>query len=146
MEVNFDRKSLLVDGKRKFIFSGSLHYYRHPSAEVWRDRLRKIKALGMNAVDIYFYWSYHSPAEGQYDFSGPRDVDRLLDLIEEEGLYLIARPGPYICSEVDGGGFPGSSPTGGRRPGSSRRPRGTDSWARPPCEESLRPTPRPSRP
>jgi len=107
MEVKFDRKSLLVDGKRKFIFSGSLHYFRHPSPEVWRDRLRKIKALGMNAVDIYFYWGYHSPAEGEYDFSGPRDVDRLLDLIEEEGLYLIGRPGPYICSEVDGGGFPG---------------------------------------
>ncbi|OGP57202.1 MAG: hypothetical protein A2V67_03370 [Deltaproteobacteria bacterium RBG_13_61_14] len=107
MEVSFDRRSLRVDGQRRFILSGALHYYRHPSPEVWRDRLRKIKALGLNAVDIYFYWSFHSPAEGEYDFSGPRDVARLMDLVEEEGLYLIARPGPYICSEVDGGGFPG---------------------------------------
>ncbi|MFH1537943.1 MAG: beta-galactosidase [bacterium] len=107
MKVTYDRYSLLIDGKREFILSGAIHYYRLPSQIIWRDRLRKMKEAGLNAVDVYFAWNYHSPAEGEYDFEGIRDVDALMDMIGDEGLYLIARPGPYICSEVDGGGFPG---------------------------------------
>ncbi|MGO4417810.1 beta-galactosidase, partial [Streptomyces sp. MCAF7] len=72
-----------------------------------RDVLQKIKASGMNAVSIYFDWGFHSPAKGRYDFTGVRDVDKLLDMAEEAGLYVIARPGPYINAETDGGGFPG---------------------------------------
>ncbi len=106
-EVTFDRKSLIIDGERKLIFSGAMHYYRLPSPELWRHRLRRMKDMGLDTVDLYFYWAYHSPREGEYDFSGFRDVDLLMDMVEEEGLYLMARPGPYICSEVDGGGFPG---------------------------------------
>ncbi|HUT52098.1 MAG TPA: beta-galactosidase [bacterium] len=106
VEVGFDRKSLIINGERRLILSGAMHYYRLPSPEIWRHRLRRMKELGLDTVDVYFYWGYHSPAPGVYDFSGFRDVDRLLDMIEEEGLYLMARPGPYICSEVDGGGFP----------------------------------------
>lgn len=106
MHVDFDGRSLMIDGARKFIFSGAIHYYRLPGPDMWRSRLRRLKEMGMNAADIYFYWSYHSPAQGEYDFTGIRDVDLLMDMIEEEGLYLIARPGPYICSEVDGGGLP----------------------------------------
>lgn len=107
MKVTYDRYSLMVDGKREFVLSGALHYYRLPSQALWRDRLRKMKEAGLNAVDIYYAWNYHSPADGEYDFEGIRDVDALMDMIEEEGLRLIARPGPYICSEVDGGGLPG---------------------------------------
>src|SRR5439155_26956 len=61
---------------------------------------------GFNAVSLYFDWAYHSPQPGGYDFSGVRDVDRLLSMAADLGLYVIARPGPYINAEVDGGGFP----------------------------------------
>jgi beta-galactosidase len=106
MHVTFDRFSLLVDGRRVFLRSGSFHYFRLPSPGLWRDRLLRLKRAGYNAVDLYFWWGYHSPAPGVYDFSGLRDVDYLLDLTEQVGLYVVARPGPYICAEVDGGGHP----------------------------------------
>jgi hypothetical protein len=106
MHVTFDRYSLMVDGRRLFLRSGAFHYFRLPSPGLWRDRLLRLKRAGYNAVDLYFWWGYHSPAPGLYDFAGLRNVDYLLDLIEQVGLYLIARPGPYICAEVDGGGHP----------------------------------------
>jgi beta-galactosidase GanA len=65
-----------------------------------------MKAAGFNTVSIYFSWGYHSPREGVYDFSGVRDLDRLLDDARDADLYVIARPGPYINAEVDSGGFP----------------------------------------
>lgn len=106
MQVDFDRYSLRIDGERKLIRAGSLHYFRLPSADLWPDRLDKMKQAGLNAVDLYYPWSYHSDAPGRYDFADFRDVDRLHDMIEERGLYLIARPGPYICAEIDFGGLP----------------------------------------
>jgi hypothetical protein len=107
MKVEFDKYSLIVNGRRRLIRGGSFHYFRLPSKKLWQDRLKKIKEAGLNTVDFYFPWNYHSPAEGVYGFSGLRDVDYLMDLAENLGLYIIARPGPYICAEVDGGGFPG---------------------------------------
>lgn len=107
MDVTFDKYSFKINGKREFILGGSIHYYRLPSHKLWEERLRLLKECGLNTIDIYFPWNYHSPQDGVYDFSGIRDVDYLLDLIEENNFYLVARPGPYICSEVDAGGFPG---------------------------------------
>jgi len=106
MHVTFDRYSLIVDGRRLFLRGGSFHYFRLPSPGLWHDRLLRLKRAGYNAVDLYFWWGYHSPAPGLYDFSGLRNVDYLLDLSEQVGLYVVARPGPYICAEVDGGGHP----------------------------------------
>lgn len=107
MDVSLDHYGIVIDGKREFIWSGAIHYYRLPARELWARRLAKVKDAGFNAVDIYYAWNYHSPRQGEYDFSGIRDVDYLHKCIEDAGLYLIARPGPYICSEVDAGGFPG---------------------------------------
>jgi beta-galactosidase len=104
--VTFDRYSFLVDGKRTYIWSGEFHPYRLPSPELWPDIFQKMKAAGFNTVSIYFSWGYHSPREGVYDFSGVRDLDRLLDDARDAGIYVIARPGPYINAEVDSGGFP----------------------------------------
>src|SRR5882762_2129931 len=104
--VAYDNYSLMIDGKRTYIWSGEFHYFRLPSPDLWRDVLQKMKAAGFNAASIYFSWAYHSPAPGQYDFSGVRDVDELLDIAASVGIYVIARPGPYINAEVDGGGFP----------------------------------------
>ena len=106
VRVEFDRHSLLIEGRRKLIRSGSLHYFRLPSQELWRDRLQQFRGAGLNAVDVYYAWNYHSSAPGEYDFGDIRDVERLHDMIEEAGLYLIARPGPYVCAELDMGGLP----------------------------------------
>src|SRR4051795_7802579 len=105
--VTFDKYSLKVDGQRVYLWSGEIHPYRLPSPDLWRDVLQKMKANGYNGVSIYVDWAYHSPKPGVYDFSGVRDMDRFLDIAKEVGLYVIARPGPYINAEVDAGGFPG---------------------------------------
>ncbi len=105
--VSLDGYSFLVDGKRTYLWSGEFHYFRLPSPDLWRDIFQKMKAAGFNSTSLYFDWGYHSPKPGVYDFSGVRDVDRLLDMAQEAGLYVIARPAPYINAEVDSGGLPG---------------------------------------
>lgn len=106
LKVSYDHYSLMVNGERQFIYSGEFDYWRLPSPSMWKDVLQKMKAAGFNAVTIYFNWGYHSAKEGQYDFSGIRDVDKLLDMAQDVGLYVIARPGPYINAETDAGGYP----------------------------------------
>jgi len=105
--VTWDQYSLKVDGKRIVVWSGEIHPFRLPNPSLWRDVIQKMKALGFNGVSFYFDWAYHSPKPGVYDFSGVRDMDRLLRIAEEEGMYVIARPGPYVNAELSGGGFPG---------------------------------------
>ncbi|MFF4259777.1 beta-galactosidase [Streptomyces sp. NPDC001663] len=105
--VSLDGYSFLIDGKRTYLWSGEFHYFRLPSPDLWRDIFQKMKAAGFNSTSLYFDWGYHSPKPGVYDFSGVRDVDKLLDMAEEAGLYVIARPAPYINAEVDSGGLPG---------------------------------------
>ncbi|HEU5158700.1 MAG TPA: beta-galactosidase [Streptosporangiaceae bacterium] len=105
-EVTYDRYSIMIDGRRVALQAGEFHYFRLPSPDLWRDVMEKFKAEGFNAVSIYFNWAYHSPKAGVYDFTGVRDVDRLLRTAEDVGLYVIARPGPYINAEATGGGFP----------------------------------------
>ncbi|MFL6121495.1 beta-galactosidase [Actinophytocola sp.] len=104
--VTYDRYSLKVDGQRILLWGGEFHYFRLPSPSLWRDVLEKIRAAGFNGVSLYFDWAYHSPRPGVYDFSGVRDVDLLLRMTEELGLYVVVRPGPYINAEASGGGFP----------------------------------------
>lgn len=104
--VEYDRYSLTVDGERVFLWTGEFHYFRLPSPDLWRDVLEKIHAAGFNGVSLYFNWAYHSPKPGVYDFTGVRDIDRLLRIAQQTGLYVIVRPGPYINAETTGGGFP----------------------------------------
>lgn len=96
-----------MDGHRILLYSGEFHYWRLPSQQGWQDRLTKMKAAGLNAVSIYFDWSYHSWRPGQSDFTGVRDVDRLLTMCDRLGLYVLARVGPYMNAEADAGGLPG---------------------------------------
>ena len=105
--IAFDRHSLIIDGRHVIIWSGEFHPFRLPSPDLWRDVLQKMKASGFNTVSIYFDWGYHSPKPGVYDFHGVRDMDRVLDMAAEEGLYVIARAGPYVNAELSRGGFPG---------------------------------------
>jgi hypothetical protein len=82
-----------------------MHYFRIPR-EYWRDRLTKLKECGFNTVETYTCWNLHEPQEGVFDFSGMLDLDEYLRVATELGLYIILRPGPYICAEWDLGGLP----------------------------------------
>src|SRR5262245_17143647 len=105
--VSFDARSLMIDGKRLVVWSSEMHGFRLPSPDLWRDIFQKRKASGFNTVAVYFDWGYHSPKRGVYDFAGIRDLDRLLRMAAEEGLYVITRAGPYVNAELTRGGFPG---------------------------------------
>ena len=94
-----------ADGKKTAIYSGAMHYFRI-LPEYWQDRLAKLKACGFNAVETYMCWNLHEPEKGRFDFSGRLDIRRYIELAGELGLYVILRPGPYICAEWDAGGFP----------------------------------------
>lgn len=87
------------------LLSGAIHYFR-VVPEYWRDRLRKLKACGFNAVETYVSWNLHEPRPGEFNFSGGLDIARYLEIAAEVGLKAIVRPGPYICSEWDFGGLP----------------------------------------
>ena len=117
--VAYDKYSVIIGGRRVLLWAGEFDYYRLPSPSLWLDRLQEMKAAGFNAVSIYFNWDYHSAAPGVYDFSGVRDINRLLNDAQRVGLYVIARPGPYINAETDAGGLAGwlaSEPAGSRNP------------------------------
>lgn len=106
MQVTFDKNSLIVDGKRVFIRSGAFHYFRTPGIELALDRFMKLKAAGYNTVDIYLNANYHSQNEHEYDFSGIKDIRKIFEAAKEVGLFVIARPGPFINAEVNAGGLP----------------------------------------
>jgi beta-galactosidase len=95
----------LLNGKPLIIRSGEMHYPRVPP-EHWRDRFRKARAMGLNAITTYIFWNLHEKQPGNFDFSGGLDVVRYAKIAQEEGLLLIVRPGPYICTEWDFGGIP----------------------------------------
>lgn len=95
----------LLDGKPFIIRSGEMHYPRVPR-EHWRDRFRKAKAMGLNAVSTYIFWNLHEATPGKFDFTGGLDIAAFARIAHEEGVYLIIRPGPYVCTEWDLGGLP----------------------------------------
>lgn len=103
--INIDGKGFIIHGKRTYIVAGEVQYPRIPRA-LWRDRLLRIKRAGYNTVQTYLYWNYHEPREGQFDFSGEKDVDAFFKLVHSLGMYVIVRPGPYINAEWDTGGLP----------------------------------------
>src|SRR3954464_106781 len=84
----------LLDGKPFQIISGEMHYERIPR-EYWRDRLRKARAIGLNTISTYVFWNVHEPKPGTYDFGTQNDVAGFIRMAQEEGLYVILRPGPY---------------------------------------------------
>src|SRR5215472_7731042 len=94
-----------LDGKTLQIISGEMHYARIPR-EYWRERLRMAKAMGLNAVTTYVFWNVHEPRPGVYDFAGNHDVAEFVREAQQEGLFVILRPGPYSCAEWEFGGFP----------------------------------------
>lgn len=80
--------------------AGSYHYFR-TVPEVWQQRLRTMRAAGLNVVDTYVEWALHNPKDQVYNFEGMANLEQFLDLAVAEDLYVILRPGPYICAERD---------------------------------------------
>ena len=108
-KVTFDKNSFMVDGQRLNVWSGEIHYWRAPDVNSWRDLFQKMRANGYNAVSLYFFWGLHQSKEGgPFNFSKGtiKDLDLLLTMAQEEGLYVIARPGPYVNAEISMGGLP----------------------------------------
>ena len=95
-----------LNGEEFHIYSGCIHYFRVPE-QLWEDRLAKLKAAGLNTVETYVAWNMHEPKKGEYNFSGPADIVKFIKIAQKLGLYVILRPGPYICAEWDLGGLPG---------------------------------------
>lgn len=87
-----------LDEKPMQIVSGTVHYFRIPRAD-WKDRLQKLKACGLNTVETYVAWNVHEPREGEFRFDGEYDIAHFVRLAAELGLYVIVRPGPYVCTE-----------------------------------------------
>ncbi|CAH8627807.1 unnamed protein product [Heterobilharzia americana] len=103
--VNQVNHVFMKDGAPFQYVSGSIHYSRIPKA-YWGDRLYKMKAAGLDAIQIYVPWNFHQPEEGVFDFTGDRNLTDFLNLALSLDLLVIARVGPYICAEWDFGGLP----------------------------------------
>jgi len=109
-------ENFLLDGKSFQIIAGDMHYARVPR-QYWRDRMKKMKAMGLNTLTTYIFWNLHEPKPGEFDFSGNLDVAAYVRMAHQEGLWVIVRPGPYVCTEWEFG-----APQTGTRASSLREP------------------------
>ena len=101
-----DKQEFLLDGKPMQIISGEMHPARIP-AEYWKHRIKMAKAMGCNTIAAYIFWNYHESDPGVFDFqTGNHNIARFIRMVQEEGMFLILRPGPYVCAEWDFGGLP----------------------------------------
>ncbi|CAN8234206.1 unnamed protein product [Cochlearia groenlandica] len=103
--VTYDGRSLIIDGQHKILFSGSIHYPRS-TPQMWRSLIAKAKSGGIDVIDTYVFWNIHEPQQGQFDFSGRRDIVRFIKEIHAQGLYVCLRIGPFIQGEWSYGGLP----------------------------------------
>ena len=97
--------TFLLNGQPFTVKAAEVHYPRIPRP-YWEHRIQMCKALGMNAVCIYIFWNIHEQREGQFDFTGQNDVAEFCRLAQKNGMYVIVRPGPYVCAEWEMGGLP----------------------------------------
>jgi len=98
-------KTFLLNGQPFIVKAAEVHYPRIPRP-YWEHRIKMCKALGMNAVCIYIFWNIHEQQEGVFDFTGNNDVAEFCRLAQKNGMYVIVRPGPYVCAEWEMGGLP----------------------------------------
>ena len=98
-------KTFLLNGNPFVVKAAEIHYPRIPR-EYWDHRIKMAKALGMNTVCIYIFWNIHEQTEGNFNFTGNNDVAEFCRLAQKNGMYVIVRPGPYVCAEWEMGGLP----------------------------------------
>ena len=99
------KKTFLLNGEPFIVKAAEVHYPRIPRP-YWEHRIQMCKSLGMNTLCIYVFWNIHEPREGQFDFTGNSDVAEFCRLAQKNGMYVIVRPGPYVCAEWEMGGLP----------------------------------------
>ena len=98
-------KAFLLNGEPFIVKAAEVHYPRMPRP-YWDHRIKMCKSLGMNTLCIYVFWNIHEQREGEFDFSGNNDVAEFCRLAQKNGMYVIVRPGPYVCAEWEMGGLP----------------------------------------
>ncbi|OAY37993.1 beta-galactosidase 8 [Manihot esculenta] len=103
--VTYDHRALLINGKRRVLISGSIHYPRS-TPEMWPDLIQKSKDGGLDVIETYVFWNEHEPVRNQFNFGGRFDLVKFVKLVAEAGLYVHLRIGPYVCAEWNYGGFP----------------------------------------
>lgn len=100
------KSDFLLDGKPYQIISGEMHPVRIPK-EYWKHRIRMAKAMGCNTIAAYVFWNYHEQEAGQFDFTTEnRNIAEFIKLVQAEGMWVLLRPGPYVCAEWEFGGLP----------------------------------------
>lgn len=103
--VTYDSRALVIDGHRKVLISGSIHYPRS-TPDMWPSLIQKSKDGGLDVIETYVFWDIHETSRNRYDFSGRKDLVKFIKLVQEAGLYVFLRIGPYVCAEWNYGGFP----------------------------------------
>ncbi|KAJ0008419.1 hypothetical protein Pint_28920 [Pistacia integerrima] len=103
--VSYDSKAITINGKRRILISGSIHYPRS-SPEMWPDLIQKAKDGGLDVIQTYVFWNGHEPSPGKYYFGGNYDLVKFIKLVKQAGLHVHLRIGPYVCAEWNFGGFP----------------------------------------
>lgn len=94
-----EEADFLLDGKPFQIISGEMQYPRVPK-EAWRTSMKMAKAMGLNTIATYVFWNLHEPQKGKFDFSGNNNIAEFVKIAQEEGLWVILRPSPYVCAEL----------------------------------------------
>ena len=105
--VTWDEHSIFIRGERVMLFNGEFHPFRLLVPSLWLDIFQKIKALGFSGVSFYVDWALVEGEEGKFTAEGVFALEPFFEAASEAGIYLVARPGPYINAELSGGGFPG---------------------------------------
>ncbi|KAJ8641769.1 hypothetical protein MRB53_018463 [Persea americana] len=103
--ITYDHRALVIDGKRRVLISGSIHYPRS-TPEMWPDLVQKSKEGGLDVIDTYVFWDLHEPVQNQYDFQGRKDLVKFVKTVGNAGLYVHLRIGPFVCAEWNYGGLP----------------------------------------
>ncbi|KAL6907545.1 hypothetical protein ACP4OV_002584 [Aristida adscensionis] len=103
--VTYDHRAVVIDGVRRVLVSGSIHYPRS-TPDMWPGLIQKSKDGGLDVIETYVFWDIHEPARGQYDFEGRKDLAAFVKAVGDAGLYVHLRIGPYVCAEWNYGGFP----------------------------------------
>ena len=99
------KNTFILHGQPFVVKAAELHYPRIPHP-YWEQRIKMCKSLGMNTICLYVFWNIHEQQEGKFDFTGNNDVAAFCRLAQKNGMYVIVRPGPYVCAEWEMGGLP----------------------------------------
>lgn len=103
--VSYDQRAVQIDGERTLLLSGAIHYPRSTPAQ-WDAMMARSRAAGLNVIETYVFWGLHERERGVFDFSGRLDLPLFCRTAQKHGLHVILRIGPYICAEINYGGFP----------------------------------------